>query len=140
MLSEKRLSVTPEWVVQPEWLSFSCPIDIDGITVAGYRLQGKTMLAHPDRHVILQLEHHPLSDKGGALCRMEWRPFNGHNNKGKGPRQFRFKEIRCSHHHPFALNWENSEKAVRRGQLPLAVPIDPDPPNFREFLALVGRV
>lgn len=85
------------------------------------------------------MEHHPPTDKGGAICRMEWRPFNGHNNKGLGPEKWKFREIVCSHHHPFYLNWEASEKAVRRGQLPIAIPIEPDPENFREFLALVGK-
>ncbi len=66
--------------------------------------------------------------------------MNSHNNKGVGPLAWRFKEIRCSHYHCFNLNWAHSERAVRRGQLPIAIPIEPDPPYFREFLALVGKV
>lgn len=137
---EKTLSIAPEWVIQnSEWLGFSCPLDLYGITISGFRLQANSMLTQPDRHVILQMEHHPSSGKGGAFCRMEWRPMNGHNNKGLGPKEWRFLEIRGSHHHPFQLNWSKAEKLVRRGNLPIAVPLEPDPDNFRSFLSVVGR-
>ncbi len=136
----KTIAAVPNWYIQDSiWLGFSCPLDVDGVTLEGFRLQAKAMLRQPDRHVVMQLEHLPHTDKGGAICRLEWRPFNGHNNKGIGPTHLRFKEILTSHHHPFDLNWSECEKSVRRGQLPLAVPLDPDPPNYREFLALVGR-
>jgi hypothetical protein len=139
-LAEKSLAARPVWIIQDsEWLGFTCPIDIDDITLAGFRLRAKSKLRYQDRHVILQMEHHPPTDKGGAICRMEWKPFNGHNNRGLGPKEWRFREIVGSHHHPFHLNWEASEKAVRRGQLPIAIPLEPDPANFREFLALIGK-
>ncbi|MGD0187014.1 MAG: hypothetical protein ABSC25_17430 [Roseiarcus sp.] len=138
--AEKTLSATPEWFVQDsEWLGFSCPLDVDHVTISGYRICGKAMLCQADQHVILQMENHTPSGRGGAITRIEWRPMNYHNNKGLGPLEYRFREIRCSHLHPFDLNWTLDAKAVRRGHLPIALPINPDPENFREFLALVGR-
>jgi hypothetical protein len=137
--SEKMLAIQPDWIVtDSEWLSLTCPIDIDGVTIPNVRLTAKANLRQADRHIVVQIEHDPYADYGGPICRMEWKPFNSHNNKGIGPKEFRFKEIRCSHHHPFDLNWQYCEKQVRRGKLPLAIPIEPDPVNCREFLALVG--
>jgi hypothetical protein len=139
-MADKELSLTPDWTVwDSEWLSFAVPLEVKGATLAGFRLLGRTMLRHPDKHVVCQLAHHPMTDQGGAISRMEWRPFTGHNNMGRGPREFRHREITGSHQHCFDLNWRVDQKAVRRGILPLAVPIDPDPQNFREFLALVGK-
>jgi hypothetical protein len=137
--ADKTIPIPPDWfVLDSEWIGFACPLDVDGVTLAGFRLQAKAMLRQPDRHVVMQLEHLPPTDKGGAICRIEWRPFSGHNNKGNGPANLRFKDILTSHLHPFDLNWRECEKSVRRGQLPIALPLDPDPPNYREFLALVG--
>lgn len=138
--SQKSLPVTPQWIVDgSSWLSMTSPLDIDGVTISGARLVGKASLKHPDRHIVLQLEHHPYADSGGAICRLEWRPLNGHGNKRQGPKELRNLIINGSHYHPFDLIWKYCEKDVRKGQLPIAYPIQPDPANCREFLALVGR-
>lgn len=97
------------------------------------------MLRRPDADVVFQLEHHPFSEFGGPICRMEWKPLRGHTNKGCGPKALQFREIRGSHHHPFDLNWAHSEKEVKRGKLPIAIPIEPEPTNFRDFLAIIGK-
>ena len=138
--SEKTLAIEPDWhITGSEWLSLTSPLDVDGVTIPNVRLTAKAMLRMADRHIVVQIEHDPFAEYGGAICRMEWRPFNSHSNRGVGPKEFRFKEIRCSHHHQFELNWQYCEKQVRQGKLPLAVPIEPDPINCREFLALVGN-
>ena len=72
------------------------------------------------------------------MARIEWKPISSHNNKNVGPVEFRFLNQSGSHHHPFALNWEHSASQVRRGALPIAVPIAPEP-TFEEVVALVGR-
>ncbi len=138
--AEKTLPAQPDWAIKDsEWLSLSSPLDIDGVTVSGFLLRALAMLRRPDADVVFQLEHHPFTERGGPICRMEWNPLRGHTNKGCGPKELQFREIRGSHHHPFGLNWAHSEKSVRRGTLPIAVPLDPEPANFREFLAIVGK-
>ena len=65
--------------------------------------------------------------------------MNAHNNRGKGPRKWRFIELSGTHHHRFDLNWDHSQAAILRGELHIAVPLDPDPDNFRALLAVVGK-
>lgn len=102
------------------------------------------MRAHllmPDRALTAQIEYHPEHGprKGGPICRIEWRPVKTHNNKGVGPEELRFLPQIGSHHHPFELNWTHSETRVRRGELPIAVPINDDPATYRQALAFVGN-
>ena len=51
----------------------------------------------------------------------------------------RFTEIRGSHHHPFELNFMPEVSRVREKNLPIAFPIIPNPKNYFEFLAFVGK-
>jgi hypothetical protein len=140
LLAEKTIPAQPGWVIgDSDRFALSTPLDIDGVTITGFLLRGAAMLWRADVDVVLQLESHPFSGSGGPICRMEWNPLRGHTNKGCGPKPLQFQEMKCSHHHPFDLNWEYSEKEVRRGNLPIAMPIDPEPKNFREFLAIVGK-
>jgi hypothetical protein len=51
-------------------------------------------------------------------------------NKGIGPPEFRFRKIAKCHIHPFDLNWRDAAKQLRRGNLPIAVPIELEIENF----------
>lgn len=76
--------------------------------------------------------------KGGPLARIEWLPITTHNNKGIGPVEWRFFDQTGSHHHSFDLNWEHAPSQVKRGALPVSVPISPEP-SFPEIVVLVGK-
>jgi hypothetical protein len=142
--ASKTLSGTGHWAERDprriaNSLTFVAPLEIDGVTVAGLRLRGTALKNLPDEAVCFQLEYHQPRQHGSALARVEWRPLRGHNNKGLGPPEFRFIEIRSSHHHPFELNWRNAAKQLRRGNLPIAVPIGQSLQSFVELLAFVGK-
>lgn len=50
LAAEKTLIAQPDWIIQnSEWLGFTCPIDIDDITIVGFRLRAKSKLRHQDR-------------------------------------------------------------------------------------------
>jgi hypothetical protein len=139
VIAEKELIVTPTWIDRgADSLDFTAPLEIDGVAVEGLTLRGRARKPLADREVVLQLEYHGAEVVGGPICRIEWRPLNKHNNKGLGPKHLQHIIQDGSHHHPFNLNWERSQTAVLRGELPIAVPID-DPGSFRGLLAVVGK-
>jgi hypothetical protein len=138
--AEKILAAPPAWAERgPDAIDFSASLEVEGITIEGLSLRGRTRKSVIDREVIFQLEYHRAQIIGGAICRIEWRPINGHNNKGLGPKEFQHILQTGSHHHRFDLNWARSPDAVLRGELPIAVPIENEPTSFRALLALVGK-
>lgn len=135
----KVLAGVPTWGERgAEGLEFSAPLEIDGVTVEGLTLRGRARKPLADREVAFQLEYHHAQIIGGAVGRIEWRPLNPHSNKGLGPKHLRHVIQAGTHHHRFDLNWQHSQEAVLRGNLPIAVPLD-DPGNFRALLAVVGK-
>jgi hypothetical protein len=137
--AKKVLSVIPEWVERgPNVLGFSVALEADGIIIEGLTLRGRACKSMADREVIFQLEYHRARIAGGPICRIEWRPLNGHNNRGLGPREWQNILQAGSHHHRFDLNWAHSKAASLRGDLPIAIPLD-DPPNYRALLGVVQK-
>ena len=141
MLAQKVLSIRPSWksLANAEFVQIVSPLDLGDLTVEGLQFRASAHIYSADRAVTFQIEYHPVSAKGGPISRVEWRPRSPHGNKGIGPDQFRFIEITGSHVHPFGLNWDHSETLVRRGVLPIAVPISPDPESYDEALAFVEK-
>jgi hypothetical protein len=141
--AEKDLIDVPAWNERgADGLDLSAPLEIDGVVVEGLTLRGRTRKPLQDRELIFQLEYRHSQIIGGPVSRIEWRPLNPHSNKGIGPKHLQHAIQDCSHLHPFDLNWERSQEAVLRGDLPIAVPLTehwPEPENFRAFLAVVGK-
>jgi hypothetical protein len=143
--AEKTLSVVPKWLLRrhQDWLEVSAPLDISGVTVEGLYLRAQARQNLPEEAVTFQLEYRPppkVRLRGGPLWRIEWRPLSGHSNKGRGPPELRFKLQTGSHHHPFDLNWAEEPKAVRRGNLPIAVPFPADfEDTYDGLVAFVGQ-
>lgn len=138
--TEKELAINPAWFERgPDSLELTAPLEVSGIAVEGLSLRGRARKSLADREVIFQLEYHTADVVGGPICRIEWRPLNMHNNKNIGPKEFRNIILDGSHHHRFDLNWQRSEAAVLRGELPIAVPLNNEPANFRALLAIVGE-
>ncbi len=124
--SRKVLAQRPAWKARnDEWLFATAAIKIEDIVIEGLKLRMTALRKRPDESVTFQLEYHPNKGaKGGALTRIEWRPLKPHNNKGIGPKELQHVSQTGTHHHPFDLNWAHSPNAVRKGDLPIAVPID----------------
>jgi len=142
--AEKVLATTGRWTPRTplrnsDWLEFIAPLEIDGATIAGLRLRATVIRDMPDRAITCQLEYHRPRQHGAALSRIEWRPLKGHNNKGLGPMEYRYKQIRDCHIHPFDENWRDAAKALRRGNLPIAIPLAPSPDDFAALLERVGK-
>lgn len=141
--AEKTLPVDPDWRVRPHerWSRLVCPIDIDGETVEGLRLGITASPIMPDEAVTFQLEYVPprRDVKGGPMSRIEWRSLSPHNNKGLGPPEYQFKLIKECHEHCFYLNWEHSTANVRRGHLPIAIPLKEEYTSFVDALAFVSK-
>jgi hypothetical protein len=136
---KKALSVIPTWIERgPNGLGFVTSLEAEGVVIEGLTLRGRACKSMADREVIFQLEYHRAQIAGGPICRIEWRPLNGHNNRGLGPPEFRNIIQTGTHHHRFDLNWARSQTACLRGDLPIAVPLD-DPQNYRALLGVVQK-
>lgn len=123
-----------------DWMAFVSPLDVDGVTIEGFRFRATANRMRPDEHVTFQLEYLPprRHPKGGAIARVDWKPLTAHNNKMVGPDQYKNVIQRCTHHHEFWLNWQHSEKSVWKGNLEISVPVEPEQ-SFEEIVAFVGK-
>ncbi|GHC63198.1 hypothetical protein GCM10007315_29200 [Gemmobacter tilapiae] len=140
-VAQKELAINPDWVVtaRKDYADLVSPLDIDGVTMAGLAFRARARIELPDRQVAFQLEYSPSTSqpKGGPICRLDWRPFQAHNNKNCGPPEYRMIAIRGTHLHDFHLNWAYSPKRVRNGILDIAVPVADMP--FEKALEFVEK-
>lgn len=141
--AEKALPIEPSWKRRADdpWLRLVSPVDIEGVTIEGVQFGASCNLELPDQTVAFQLEYFPpsRSPRGGPICRIDWLPLSAHNNKGAGPEEFRHMLIRGSHHHPFEVNWAHAPAKLRKGILPIALPIVESLTSFTEALAFAGK-
>jgi hypothetical protein len=138
--ADKALIDVPAWIERAaDDLELSAPLEVKGVTIEGLTLRGRARKSLADREVIFQLEYHHSQIVGGAVARIEWRPLNVHSNKGLGPKALRHVIQKGSHHHRFDLNWRHSRDGVLKGDLPIALPINEEPENFRALLGVVGK-
>lgn len=132
--SGKALFADLNWVIGPETDSFEAPLEIDGLAREGARLRGTVYKVAARRAVMLQVEFNAAAHKIGALDRIDWNPIHTHNNKGKGPPHLQFMKQHGSHHHLFELNYLTTEQRMRAGNLPIAVPMEPNVSTEEELL------
>ena len=141
MQADKQFALRPVWKPRDrDWLFATAPLKIDSVVIEGLKFRATALSCRPDESMTFQLEYFPpiRGIKGGAVARIEWRPIRPHNNKGVGPEELKFLSQNGTHHHPFDLNWEHSPDQVKKGSLPISVPIDPEP-SFPEIVELVGK-
>ncbi|SRR5579871_4771919 len=139
--AEKMLAVEPAWGDRDgDVLEIVCPLEIDGTVVEGLFFRARARKRMPDEVVTVQLEYHPPNERGGPLARIEWKPLRGHNNRGRGPKEFQNKLIEGCHRHPFDLNWKHARKELTEaGNLPIAVPLETSPKDFDSLLQFVKK-
>ena len=136
--AEKLIPSFHGWdVVRRDYLGWTSPLDIDGVTVAGLKVRAGAHELHPNEALVLQLEWQSPGGKTEQLVRVEWKPLGPHNNKGRGPPEHRFKPFRHTHVHRFAMNWSDVHQRLLARNLPIAVPIQ-DVDSFEEFLDIVA--
>lgn len=138
--AQKALAHKPKWASEDKNnLVLACPVSVRGIVLEGAQIRMTALRPRPDEAVTFQLEFLRPLHKFRPACRVEWRPLHGHNNKGCGPLEYRHREIKGSHHHVFEHNWLGETEEMRSGNLPVAIPIIPDPEDFHSFLDFVGQ-
>jgi hypothetical protein len=126
--AQKDIGAISAWIDRDaDAIEFTVSLEANGVVIEGLTLRARGRKSLPDREIIFQLEYHAPQIIGGPICRIEWRPLSTHNNKGVGPKEWKYRIIRGTHHHRFDLNWKHSEAGCLRGDIPIAVPMD-DPP------------
>ena len=138
--ANKELPLAPTWRERdPDRLTLVVPLDIGQVTIEGFRLRMTAMKSLSEEAVTIQLEYNEPTRRSAPMARIDWKPLHRHNNKGHGPTELQNIIQSGSHNHGFDLNWRLAPKFVRRGSLPIAVPMSPDPKNFFELLDFVKR-
>lgn len=139
--SKKTLSVPGSWVERDgQRLMLVAALDIDGVTVEGLVLRGTALKDCPDEAVMFQLEFkHDPKRPDRAIDRVDWRPLHSHNNRGKGPNEHRYKLISGTHRHAFDLNWLKGEERMRKMNLPIAQPVNPDLVTYDNLIEFVRK-
>lgn len=138
---EKSFPSRPVWRVRDdEWFQLTSPLDVDGVTVEGLRFTASAMRLRPDESVSFCLEYYPgkRDGRGGCFARVEWRALGEHYNKASAPNGLRLARITGTHVHPFTVNWSANSGGVRRGELPIAEEVRPEP-TYEQVVAFVGR-
>lgn len=139
--SQKLIATPSDWVKRGRRLEIVLPLEIDEVIEEGFLFRATALERLPDREMMFQLEYHGIRIAGGAgpLTRFEWnsRP---HNNKGKGPEEFRFLDLKPSHVHFFEDNWCEKNGAMLKDNLPIARPVIESIQGFSECLSYVGKL
>ena len=136
LAADKTLATTIAWVEDDGDFRFACSLDIVGLTAEGFTLFGRASAALPDRKVTLGLRWQDPSGRGGNFDRLEWRPLKTHVNRANAPPDLRLRVIEGTHHHPLARNAALDSGLMRAiaDNLPVAEPLDPDPPDWPALL------
>lgn len=137
--AHKIIPIPCGWQTDGEKLTFTSALDINGVTVERLQFRGVAYRTRPDEAVTFQMEYAPARAKFKPIWRIEWRPISPHNNKNRGPAEYRLKQINGTHSHRFDLNWDNTTESLSSGNLRIAVPIIPEPPDFSSLLDFVGN-
>lgn len=139
--AEKYLQRSPVWDANSDdrYYVFSAPLVIVDNPISGFQLRAKSSKRHVDRDALCQLEYAPTVRGTIPLWRIQWRPFERHQNKTWGPPGFELDTIVGTHEHRFEDNWMTETLELRPGNLPAARPLERDPATLSDFLAICGR-
>jgi hypothetical protein len=129
----KVLITDVSWVSTSGQCSFEAPLEVQGLALEGLRLRSTVYTGGPVLAAMLQLEYIAAGRKLGPLDRIDWNPIHTHNNRGKGPPELQFIPQTGSHHHTFDWNWLPDEGRMRTSNLPVAIPLSPDPVTVAEL-------
>lgn len=141
LVASKTLSSPIAWVEDDQGdFRFSRPLEIEGVTEAGFVLFGRAVTSLPGEDVTLGLRWLDIRAGGGHFDRLDWRPKHRHNNKGHGPPEFRHMVIDGTHHHRLADNaaLPIGLAQAMRDNLPIAVPLEPEQ-DWPMFLAVAAQ-
>ena len=131
----------PGWGPPEEtgYMTFSAPLAIAGLVEAGFALHGGSYHKYRDGNVSFELvlNKTPIR-KRMVLARVEWRSLRGgHSNKRSRPFGIP-RRTEATHFHSFDLNYLESERRMRGGNLPYADNVENSIENFEALLEFVG--
>jgi len=141
----KTISVFPGWS-EPEdgtsYMWFDVPLEIEGVTEAGFVLHGGCYKDHPDCHVTFEIRvQKSVAGRKIPLSRLDWKSLSGgHTNPRKGESEWSGKRLANTHFHSFDLNWLPDERRMRGAALTLAMEINPPLVDFAAVRAYAGIV
>jgi hypothetical protein len=110
------------------------PLDVQSPTMATTRLVLRAVSRTPDRDISASLIV-TLSGRDFRAWRMDWRPIHPHVNK-YGPSKWRGMSVETGIH-DFACNAKLGLKRMQAQDLPICVPVDPEPHDFDAFVRFV---
>jgi hypothetical protein len=131
----------PEWTLtKPALYEILFALDdLSGATIDGARVRLKAIDDLPEQAVMVQLEYPQSDRRDHAIDRINWKPIHDHCNQGKGPEEYRFIPFEGTHRHAFDLNWLPEEGRLLVKNLPVALPVRPDPATYQELLEFAGE-
>lgn len=142
MEAPKNIEAVPDWSARGKKLTCNYPLSIEGVVEEGLFLRGCALEHRPYQEVVLQIEYHGVIAPGGGgpISRIEWNTLRPHNNKGRGPAEYRYIDQHPSHIHSFDDNWSDANGALLTGNLPVARPITESIQGFTDLLDFAGKV
>lgn len=144
LAAEKSIPFANEWV-KPEasdgYARFLVPLEVEGVLETSVTLSVGAYIRRPDRHVTFELSVRGVSGQRQIrIERVDWRDIRGgHSNQRSCRGLWSGRRVPASHAHTFNLNWVEAERRMRKGKLPCAEPLEPEPQSFEELRTLVGR-
>ncbi len=105
----------------------------DGVGIEGLYVRIISPRTVESHGFLVQLEYEAVSGRVQSLARAEWKV--PHTNPDAGPENLRLLECPSSHVHDFTCNYIQADDRMRKRNLPIAMPIEPDPETLEEFLA-----
>lgn len=142
----KLLSSKPTWVKSGDQINLVTALEIDGATVMGLRFRIRCSREYSNRNVTFQIEFLFKGFKLVPVTRLDWRPFNLHQNSNIGPAEWRLCRLPGSHLHGFQDNFDwmmasgLSAPDFAEKNLPIAVPLDTEPATFEGVAVEAGRL
>lgn len=140
----KRLAVTPTWRHRPHkstsLLVLVVALEIDGVVQEGLYLHGRTLQRTAEQDLTF-IVHYEYAHVHHNLARIDWRPKRPHTD-AIGPILTR-RSFAGSNFHSFEDNASNGLDALRsgsKGNLPIAIPLKPDPASIIEVLRCVKQL
>jgi hypothetical protein len=105
--AEKKIGAEPRWTLDgkdSDEYVLCVPLSVDGVIREGVFLDANCHKSIPDHDVTFNLTYKPVFGYSGALIRLDWNPFHTHGNSGLINGEWKWKEIRTTHIHPFKEN------------------------------------
>lgn len=120
---------------------FDAPLEIAGVTEPGFVLHGGCYIDKPECHVSFELR---ISKSPGRkmrpLERIDWKSLKGgHTNQYRKGIEVSGKRVPETHLHAFNLNYDHQKGQMRAAELPYAMEIEEDLPNYDALRKFAGK-